>query len=86
MKKSIAILSIFLLTIFSSFHNEVKACNVANTEIGVTSGAVENGAFSSSTGISSNDDENDPDPPRQDPWQWISILDALFSLLSSRIL
>lgn len=85
MKKSIAILSIFLLMIFSSCHYETTARNLDKMEISLISGAIRSNAFPISASISSADDENDPDPPRQDPWQWISILEALFQLLSSRI-
>lgn len=71
---------------FSSFYHEAKPFNLPKIGISLISTPIQMSSFPMSAEISSTDDENDPDPPRQDPWQWISILEELLELLWHRIL
>ncbi|QOW10613.1 hypothetical protein Q73A0000_09625 [Kaistella flava (ex Peng et al. 2021)] len=80
MKKSIAILSIFLLLILGTGHDQRDHHNPSKMELRLTS-KKQYSPFSLSAAFSHLDDENDPDPPRQDPWQWRNALDKLMELL-----
>lgn len=81
MKKSIAILSIFLLLIVCSAHDQTDIRNPSKMEVKLPSVQKQFSPFSLSAAFSHLDDENDPDPPRQDPWQWRNALGKLMKLL-----
>ncbi|MCZ2085763.1 MAG: hypothetical protein LC112_15955 [Flavobacteriales bacterium] len=81
MKKSIAILSIFFLLIFCSCHDEAGDRNPSKMEIRLASLQKQYSPFTLSAAFSHLDDDNDPDPPRQDPWQWRNALEKLMELL-----
>ena len=81
MKKSIAILSILLVTVFCSSLDEKGASTVTNMEVKSAYSPVQNHLISLSAGFSCTEDENDPDPPRQDPWQWRHAVGKLIALL-----
>lgn len=81
MKKSIAILSIFLLLILCSGYDQTDYRNPSKMELKLTSAQKQYSPFSLSAVFSHLDDENDPDPPRQDPWQWRNVLEKLMELL-----
>ena len=71
---------------FSFFSYESKAFDLPKAGISLISTSIPSSSFPMPAEISSTDDENDPDPPRQDPWQWISILEELLEFLGYRIL
>lgn len=81
MKKSIAILSIFLLLILGTGHDQRHDRSPSKMEIRLTSAQKQYSPFSLSATFSHLDDDNDPDPPRQDPWQWRNALNKLMELL-----
>ena len=81
MKKSIAILSIFLVSIFCTSPDKKGASTETQMEVRSVSSPFQNHLLSLSAGFSSSEDENDPDPPRQDPWQWRNALEKLMELL-----
>ena len=81
MKKSIAIVSIFLVTVFCSSLDEKDGSTVTKMEITTISSSFQNHLISLSAGFSCSENENDPDPPRQDPWQWRDAVEKLIDLL-----
>ncbi len=81
MKKSITILSVFLLLTFCSFHYERGGLTLSKMEIRSVFPQKQYSPFSISAGFSYLDGENDPDPPRQDPWQWRNAFEKLMELL-----
>ena len=81
MKKSIAILSIFLVSMFCSSPDEKGARTVTKMEVRSVSSPIQYRLLSLSAGFSCSEDENDPDPPRQDPWQWRNAVEKLMELL-----
>ena len=81
MKKSIAILSIFLVTVFCSSLDEKDGSTVTKMEVRAVPSPFQYHLLSLSAGFSCSEDENDPDPPRQDPWQWRNALADLMELL-----
>lgn len=81
MKKSIAIVSIFLVTVFCSSLDEKEGSTVTKMEITTISSSFQNHLISLSAGFSCSENENDPDPPRQDPWQWREAVGKIIALL-----
>lgn len=81
MKKSIAILSIFLVLILCSGHHQGNDRNPSKMEVRLMSAQKQYSPFAFTAAFSHLDDENDPDPPRQDPWQWRNALDKLMELM-----
>lgn len=81
MKKSIAIVSIFLVTVFCSSLDEKDGSTVTKMEITTISSSFQNHLISLSAGFSCSENENDPDPPRQDPWQWREAVGKIIALL-----
>lgn len=83
MKKSIAISSIYLLLLFSCYRADAKVYRHAQTETVVKSVQIQTCLSYINGGCTVKDDENDPDPPRKDPWQWKTVLKAIFYFLMS---
>ncbi|MGA9212293.1 hypothetical protein [Kaistella sp.] len=83
MKKSIAILSVFLLLTVCSCHHERDGRNLSKIEIRLASLQKQSDPFLGSVVFSYLDGENEPDPPRQDPWQWLHFLEELLEYLST---
>ena len=81
MKKSIAIVSIFLVTVFCSSLDEKDGSTVTKMEITTISSSFQNHLISLSAGFSCSQNENGPDPPRQDPWQWREAVGKIIALL-----
>lgn len=81
MKKSIAIVSVFLVTVFCSSLDEKDGSTMTKREVTTICSPFKNLLISLSAGFSCSEDENDPDPPRQDPWQWREAVGKLIALL-----
>ena len=81
MKKSIAIVSIFLVTVFCSSLDEKDGSTVTKMEVRAVPSPFQYHLLSLSAGFSCSEDENDPDPPRQDPWQWRNAVGKIIALL-----